>query len=87
MCNLGEPLKLAEVDELIKNFDEDGDGTIDIHEVSSYCSFPPLHQRTRGALTTLEPHTESVCSHPLHAPAESQFANALADTSVHQGVL
>jgi Ca2+-binding EF-hand superfamily protein len=45
MCNLGEPLKLAEVDELIKNFDEDGDGTIDIHEVSSYGSISssPAH--------------------------------------------
>lgn len=33
MCNLGEPIKLHEVDDLIRNFDEDGDGTIDIKEV------------------------------------------------------
>jgi hypothetical protein len=34
MVNLGEPVKLHEVDELIQHFDEDGDGTIDIDEVS-----------------------------------------------------
>jgi len=35
MINLGEPMKLNEVDEVLSTFDKDGDGQIDIDEFSS----------------------------------------------------
>ena len=38
MLNLGEPIKLAEVNEVIKTFDLDGDGQIDIDEFAAALS-------------------------------------------------
>ena len=35
MINLGEPMKLAEVDDVLRAFDLDGDGKIDIDEFAS----------------------------------------------------
>ena len=35
MINLGEPMKLGEVDDVLRAFDLDGDGKIDIDEFAS----------------------------------------------------
>lgn len=35
MINLGEPMKLSEVDDVLRAFDLDGDGKIDIDEFAS----------------------------------------------------